>query len=47
LPFGNYAEYKKEWNSIYAKRGLGWDVNPWVWVLEFMVKRSEFQYQRN
>jgi hypothetical protein len=23
------------WNSIYAKRGFGWDANPWVWVNEF------------
>ena len=23
------------WNSIYAKRGLGWDANPWVWIVEF------------
>lgn len=23
------------WDSIYAKRGNGWDVNPWVWVIEF------------
>lgn len=23
------------WNSIYAKRGLGWDANPWVWVRTF------------
>jgi len=23
------------WNSLNQKRGLGWDVNPWVWVLEF------------
>lgn len=23
------------WDSINAKRGLGWDVNPWVWVIEF------------
>lgn len=28
------------WNSINAKRGFGWDVNPWVWVVEFKeVKR--------
>ena len=27
------------WNSIYAARGLGWDVNPWVWVVTF--KREE------
>lgn len=29
------------WNSIYAARGLGWDVNPWVWVITF--KRMENQ----
>lgn len=23
------------WNSINAKRGHGWDANPWVWVIEF------------
>lgn len=23
------------WNSINKKRGFGWDVNPWVWVLSF------------
>jgi hypothetical protein len=23
------------WDSINAKRGFGWSVNPWVWVLEF------------
>lgn len=23
------------WNSINKKRGYGWDVNPWVWVIEF------------
>ena len=27
------------WESINAKRGYGWDVNPWVWVVEF--KRLE------
>lgn len=29
------------WNSIYAADGLGWDVNPWVWVVAF--KRVENQ----
>lgn len=23
------------WDSINAKRGYGWDTNPWVWVVEF------------
>ncbi len=23
------------WNRINAKRGFGWDTNPWVWVIEF------------
>ena len=27
--------FRDLWDSIYAKRGLGWDSNPWVWVIEF------------
>lgn len=23
------------WGSLNAKRGFGWDKNPWVWVVEF------------
>lgn len=23
------------WDSINAKRGYGWDTNPWVWTVEF------------
>ena len=23
------------WNALYAKRGCGWDTNPWVWVYTF------------
>lgn len=23
------------WNSLNAKRGYGWETNPWVWVLTF------------
>jgi len=30
-----YVMFKELWNSINAKRGFGWDVNPWVWVIEF------------
>lgn len=25
------------WDSINAKRGYGWDANPWVWALSFRV----------
>ena len=32
------------WDSINAKRGLGWDVNPWVWVVGF---RKETQWHLN
>jgi len=27
--------FHRLWDSIYAKRGYGWNVNPWVWVIEF------------
>ncbi|CDX01268.1 Hypothetical protein DPCES_1381 [Desulfitobacterium hafniense] len=27
--------FKKLWDSLNAKRGYGWDTNPWVWVIEF------------
>ena len=30
-----FTWFRQLWNSIYAKRGLGWDANPWVWVVEF------------
>ena len=23
------------WDSCYSDRGLGWDANPWVWVISF------------
>ena len=29
------AEYRRLWDSLNAPRGYGWDVNPWVWVVEF------------
>lgn len=31
------ANYSLLWDEINAKRGFGWDVNPWVWVVEFKV----------
>lgn len=27
--------FRHLWDSINAKRGYGWDANPWVWVVEF------------
>ena len=32
---GPRAIYRRLWDSLNAKRGYGWDVNPWVWVLSF------------
>lgn len=29
--------FKKLWDSINKKRGFGWDVNPWVWMIHFKV----------
>ena len=29
------AMFMRLWDSINAKRGYGWDINPWVWVIEF------------
>ncbi|GAG56317.1 unnamed protein product, partial [marine sediment metagenome] len=29
--------FSKLWDSLNAKRGYGWEVNPWVWVISFEV----------
>lgn len=44
-PYGKKFEYQPNpswhsgfkilWDSLNAKRGFGWDTNPWVWVIEF------------
>ncbi len=31
--FNAQSEFRYVWNVINARRG--WDVNPWVWVIEF------------
>jgi hypothetical protein len=30
-------EFSKLWDSINAKRGYGWDINPWVWCISFKI----------
>jgi hypothetical protein len=35
-PFAGAREaFAALWDSLNAKRGFGWDANPWVWVLSF------------
>lgn len=37
--------YKELWDGINFKRGFGWDVNPWVWVIEFeVIKQNVDKY---
>jgi len=36
---GPERTFQRLWDSINKKRGFGWEVNPWVWVVEF--KRVE------
>ncbi len=33
--FLNTGNFLDLWDSINAKRGFGWNTNPWVWVVEF------------
>ena len=37
------GHYSLLWDKLNAKRGFGWDTNPWVWVIEFKKggKRDE------
>lgn len=34
-PYTSVEAFEWLWESIYAKQGNGWDINPWVWVIEF------------
>jgi hypothetical protein len=38
-----YARYlfRELWDNLNAKRGLGWGVNPWVWVVTFRREEKE------
>jgi hypothetical protein len=35
VKIGATGEFRSCWDSINAKRGFGWAVNPWVWCLTF------------
>ena len=32
--------FMRMWNSLNQKRGYGWTINPWVWVLTFKLVRD-------
>jgi hypothetical protein len=32
-------QFARLWNDINAKRGYPWESNPWVWRIEFEVKK--------
>ena len=32
-----FSRMEKLWDSLNAKRGYGWNKNPWVWVIGFRV----------
>lgn len=34
------ANYSVLWDGINAGRGFGWDLNPWVWVLNYVEVRD-------
>jgi hypothetical protein len=34
------GQFANLWDSLYAKKGLGWDSNPWVWKLTFRVMKG-------
>lgn len=33
----DFAWFENLWNSLNAKRGYGWETNPWVWVIIFKL----------
>jgi len=38
---GALDSFAELWNNINAKRGYGWSVNPWIWVIEFEKQGGE------
>lgn len=40
-PKENIERFAAFWDSFSAKRGYGWDTNPWVWAYTFELVRKE------
>lgn len=36
-------DYRRLWDSINAKRGFAWSVNPWIWAITFTVLASDVE----
>ena len=36
----DFAWFEELWDSINAKRGYGWENNPWVWVIKFIRQET-------
>lgn len=41
LCFTRREAFQQLWDFLNAKRGYGWDTNPWVWVIEFERKVAQ------
>ena len=35
------------WNRLHARRGMGWDVNPWVMAISFKTERKNISEARD
>jgi len=33
--------FRHLWDSIWAKKGFGWDTNCWTWIIEFRRIKDE------
>lgn len=40
-----HREWENIWDSINAKRGFGWDTNPWVWVVSFKKEEESYEFK--
>lgn len=38
LPIDPRDWFRSRWDEINAKRGFGWNANPWVWAITFQVR---------